>query len=536
MAKPIEIEFASDVTDVIRGTKDIAQGFEDVSDALRDVERDSEDSSKALADGAKDAERSSENLEDQLKDTLKAQEKLGDEGKDAFDKLADSARKAGKDTGDSIKDGTDRASEGMGEFKDEANSTAREAAASFDGSAESITDVFQELAANAFAGFGPAGAAAGLAAAVGIGIAITKLQEVSEANTEAKEKMAELGREIYETGGIMSDADLAGKMADIAFSLGQEDVWWKWGDQAQTNVGMVKEALEGVSDEIAKDAFKALAGDVEAAARAQRDLEDSIRRDTEALQDHVLLVDEYGNVHLTQEGQAIERSIEAREDLAEKIEEETGVRQGANAEVDYYTQIMGESTEAIEAANEALGDHAEALDEAANAAMGADKAELDYKNTVAQATETIKENGATTDLNTAKGRENRQALIDQASSAHGLIDALIQQGGSTADVTAKTQAARNSFIKAAEAAGYTKGEARSLADQYGLIPKNVDTKVKAHNVRETKAELDGVADERTATVNASMGDTFSVTNFFAGLHNRTIPVNFVARGGLGQVP
>lgn len=80
---------------------------------------------------------------------------------------------------------------GLSEFRDEANSTAREAAASFDGSAESTADAFQEVAANAFAGFGPAGAAAGIAAAVGLGVALAKLNEISEEINAAKEAGAE---------------------------------------------------------------------------------------------------------------------------------------------------------------------------------------------------------------------------------------------------------------------------------------------------------------------------------------------------------
>lgn len=535
MAKPIEIQFSSDTSEVIRGTNNIADGFEDVADSLRDLERNSDDATDKLEDGSKDAERAAEDLEKQLKDVLDSTDKLEKSGRDAFDKLADSARAAGKKTGDSMEGGLDRAADGMGEFKDEANSTAREAAASFDGSAESISDVFQELAANAFSGFGPAGAAAGLAAAVGIGIAISKMQELAETNTEAKEAMAELGREIYATGGRMDEADLAQKISDIAFSLGQEDVWWQWGDQAKTNVGLVKDALEGVSDEIAKDAFKGLAGDLEAASRAQAELEESIRRDTEALEQHVILVDEYGNKYLSEEGQAIEDSIKSRQDLSKKIEEETGVRQGANEEVDYYTDIMGESTEAIEAQNEALEANAEALDRAAGKAMDADKAEIDYAKSVADSSETIKENGRTLDINTEKGRENRQALIDQADSAHNLIDALIQQGGSTADVTAKTESARAAFIKSAEAAGYTRSEALKLADQYGLIPENVDTKVQAHGVQETKESLDGLEDPRTAVVNARIGDTSSITGYFASLQGRSVAVRFQARPGRDSV-
>lgn len=537
MAEPIEIAFASDVRDVIKGTDSIADAFDDVSDSLRDLERDSDDATDKLADGAGDAAKDVGRLEDSIRDAVDEADKLSKEGGDAFDKLSSGARDSSKKIGDDTTAGFDRAKQGADEFKDEANSTAKEAAASFDGSAESIGDVFQELSANAFAGFGPAGAAAGLAAAVGIGIAIGKLQELAETNTEAKEKMAELGREIYDTGGAMSDADLAGKVADIAFSLAEEDVWYKWGDQAITHTGLVKEALEGVDDAIAKDSFQALAGDVDAAARAQDGLKESIEADTRALEDHVLLVDEYGNTVLTKEGEAIQASIDKRKDLQDKIADVTGVQQDANAEVDYYTQIMGESTEAIEAANESLEAHADALDKATGRAMDADQAELDYAAQLQESSDAIIENGKQTDINTEAGRNNRGALLDLAKAALGNQEAMIANGDATADVKAKTDAARSAFIEAAESAGYTKAEAKKLADQYGLIPANVDTHVKAHNVQQTKNELDGLAEPRTATITPLLGSTNDVDNWFQGkVGGLRIPVDFYTRKGVSAAP
>lgn len=507
MAKPIEIAFSSDTKEVIRGTKDIADGFDDVSDALRDMEKDSKDATEALEDGSKDAIKSTGKLEDALKDALDGTKNLEKDGKDAFDSLSDGARKSGKDTGDSMKGGLSRASEGMDEFKDEANSTAKEAAASFDGSAESIGDVFQELAANAFAGFGPAGQVAGLAAAIGLGIAITKLQEAADVNTEAKEAMAELGREIYDTGGKLDEADLANKIADIAFALGQEDVWYKWGDQAQTNVGMVKDALEGVSDAIAQDAFKALAGDLEAAGRAQGELGESIARDTGTLKDHILMVDEYGRTILTTEGDAIQSSIDARRDLQERIEEETGVRQGANDEVEYYTQVMGESTGQVEAANEALEAQkdaleaqADALNESADAAQTAMGASIDWESTLDDTTEAIKKRGKATNNDTKAGRENNQALLDMASSGWAVVEAQVAQGDSSKTVTATAQEARSAFLVAADAAGYSATEARALADAYGLVPGNVDTLVQAQGTEKVKEDLEAIPESKDTTV------------------------------------
>ncbi len=82
-----------------------------------------------------------------------------------------------KSLGKKTKKAAEEGKSGMDDFKQEANQTARESAASFDGSAESIVDVFQEVAANAFQGFGPAGAVAGLAIAAGIGLGVKAFED-----------------------------------------------------------------------------------------------------------------------------------------------------------------------------------------------------------------------------------------------------------------------------------------------------------------------------------------------------------------------
>lgn len=163
------------------------------------------DSSKAVK-GVK-------NFGDALDDVVDDLEKVGREsGHTESDVVADmrkiaaAADKAGDDTGKSMKHGFDEAGDSVSEFKDEANSTARESAASFDGSAESIVGSFQEIAANAFAGFGPAGAAAGLVAAAGIGLAMAGFEDVEEARKQAEERAGEWGNAYIEAGSKVLDA------------------------------------------------------------------------------------------------------------------------------------------------------------------------------------------------------------------------------------------------------------------------------------------------------------------------------------------
>lgn len=137
-----------------------------------------EDISAALDDMARDGDQATEKLERSFKD------------------LASEASTTGKKIGTDLDDGFDRAKRGAQDFKDEARDTAREAAASFDGSAESIGETFQEVAANALGGFGPLGAAAGVAIAAGIGVGMSALEKFNTAVEESREAAFDLATDV----------------------------------------------------------------------------------------------------------------------------------------------------------------------------------------------------------------------------------------------------------------------------------------------------------------------------------------------------
>lgn len=153
------------------------------------------------AEAFEDLEKAAKNadLDRELDKAQKATDELDDELDDAREKLKRLGY-AARDAGDDAKRGFKGAEDGVKEMGEEANSTAKEAAASFNGSAEDILDAFQEVAANAFAGFGPAGALAGLAIAAGIGIAVGKFQEAEEAAEALRLKAVEYAQDAVAAG------------------------------------------------------------------------------------------------------------------------------------------------------------------------------------------------------------------------------------------------------------------------------------------------------------------------------------------------
>jgi hypothetical protein len=190
----IKIALFADVKSFLTGISQSEKAVEDVSDSLDDMAKD------AAKSGDKAGHEIAAGIEDGTDDATKSVDKL----ERSFKDLADAGAKSSKDAGDGISDnvrrGTKEAEGGVEEFGREADSTAKETAASFDGSAESITGAFQEIAANAFAGFGPAGAVAGLAAAAGIGIVTSKMEEAKEEAQETAENIAEVAGELIDLG------------------------------------------------------------------------------------------------------------------------------------------------------------------------------------------------------------------------------------------------------------------------------------------------------------------------------------------------
>lgn len=355
MGRPIEIPIISDVKGFLKGTQDVTSALDDVSDALDEVGREGQDAGEKAGEGLADGVKS--NVEDieryigQKADEIarKFGQGLG-QGR-PFDELVREAEAATADVaaeadrmaervegsaekmersfrdaldaanqgaggsspfrkiGDDADEGFRRAGEGAEEFRDEANSTAREAAASFDGSAESIGDAFQEVAANAFAGFGPAGAAAGLAIALGMGAAFSAFQKSKE---EAQAFREEVGEAVGELNSIKYDGvsaieALRDRMRELVESA----------EEGAVSLEDIKTLAEGIGQESNFDDFvQAIAGSPEAFEASREAIERFIQSQEAA---DALAADE-SRINV--------RSVQARE-LLKIIEEEGAARDEA---------------------------------------------------------------------------------------------------------------------------------------------------------------------------------------------------------------
>lgn len=237
-SKRFEIDMGLNASDVVKGAGDGKKALADLEAAVGDVadesgqaggkvdsfaeklvdasrkagksDDDIKDALRQMGLSAKQAERAVEGVGDELKDTGRTGERALDDIEDSLKDVQKQSRKTFDDIGDESKRGFGKAEEGVKDFKQEVQQSARETAASFDGSFESIADLGQEVAANAFSGFGPAGTAAGLAVAGAAGVMVNHFNEVEEAADEARDAAFGLA---FDVAGALSAAGYTERIA-----------------------------------------------------------------------------------------------------------------------------------------------------------------------------------------------------------------------------------------------------------------------------------------------------------------------------------
>lgn len=276
--RDLELKVVTDTSQV--DLDPVAESLDEIAtssvDAARDLGKTTDELKRVAAEG-KDAERELARLDSELKSN-----QFDEMGKDAeaagkkIDRAGDRVDQFRKSVG-KVDDEAKKADRALGEMGREAESTGKEAAASFGGVEDSL-DAVQELAANAFAGFGPAGAIAGGIAAAGIGLVFSSLQAAAEKANEAKDRVIELAQAIGDVGGNVTEADIPGKLREWAFAINDNKSWWElWQKDNTTNLEAFTARAEAAGISV-RTMFAAMTGtEPDAMASTLADLNDRIR-------------------------------------------------------------------------------------------------------------------------------------------------------------------------------------------------------------------------------------------------------------------
>lgn len=487
MAKGVNIAIAADASKAIKAAGNLADEFEKVSDSLDDLARDSkktEDAISDIGDGAKDAGKDIErHLDNATKEAGEEADKLEKKFKDAFQDVKKQSRDAGDDVGKNSRKGFEEAGDATETFKEEAKQNLSETVSSFRGDSEDIAQIAQDILGGVVADLGPVGAAAGAAAAAGIGIAVSKLQELADKINESKERVGELAIEFKDAGGRLDEMNLVGLFDEWLVEIQDARSWFEvWQDDAITNLDNVRTAIEGtgISLGMLYDAFSendtsALEGYIEKLKEVNREIApDGHYAQTEALQK------EYNTRKDAITG--LEQEVRERKEAAEVADEMRAAEEGITVEV-------LKQRDAMEARNDALS---ESIDLNKQVIDG----ELDWLDTLDETTTKLAENAANGwDKNTAAGRENLRALGDIAEGALDYADSISEAGGSQQEANVVIGQGREALIRAAEQLGMTREQAETYANSLGLIPKEVSTTATAETTN-AERDLQNVARDR----------------------------------------
>lgn len=230
MSAGINIEFVSDVRKFLGGTSDVEGALGKVSDALDEVAKDAQKS------GDKAAESMSEAGKDMARSTETATEKMEKSFSEVAAAAKASGKSAGDDLGEHVKRGAKDADEGVTALKENTASNAKEMGASFQDVGSAI-DALQGLSAEALEGFGPAGIAAGVAVAAGIGIATQALQQAADKANQLTENAVAMAATMDNPDPAQRASDLRDRWNEVATAIADaRSLWEVWQKRAVTNI------------------------------------------------------------------------------------------------------------------------------------------------------------------------------------------------------------------------------------------------------------------------------------------------------------
>ncbi len=158
------------------------------------------------------------------------------------------------------------------------------------------------------------------------------------------------------------------------------------------------------------------------------------------------------------------------------------------------TKVSGELTSELTRQGRAASDAAADLrslhdiaNEMANANLSAREAQVALRRAISATTEAREKGGKVTD-------KERSALYDLARAANTSTEALDAQGRTAAEAAASADKQRGAFIRAAEGMGYSRKQARKLADELLAIPKDVTPNVKVEGSSAAAARIQAIKD------------------------------------------
>ena len=161
-------------------------------------------------------------------------------------------------------------------------------------------------------------------------------------------------------------------------------------------------------------------------------------------------------------------------DATERITEET---EGATEGLHDFAAAQEAATAVIQAARDAINAQADALETLRNQTMGAERSAIALEESMVKLSDAVSTNGATIDINTEAGRNNRSAILDAIDATNKHAQSMLDSGSSYGEVKKHLETSRQRMIEMGVGAGIAEGDMIALVDSMLMIPKEVSSKV-----------------------------------------------------------
>lgn len=281
------------------------------------------------------------------------------------------------------------------------------------------------------------------------------------------------GKDLQETYNAMAEANIEGTRRALEFAKAQ--------GRSQFEIDLLTAAIEKYEAELGQAAVtnQEFATDTGTTIGAVRDLGEAWKLGGDrAIENAEATAEAKRETRLA--GIAAEASKDAIESLSDAVDDSTNI----------YDELAG-----------AADRLRSALDKVFGSTVSMEEANRAYAAGVDSLKETLKENGDTLDLNTEKGRANRQAIQDQVGTILDYGAAVVGAGGSTDDATNSIFYMTEGLKDQLRQAGLTEDQINDYIATLGLTPENVTTAIDLANDEVTKEKIAGLI-EQLGTVDA----------------------------------
>ncbi len=193
----------------------------------------------------------------------------------------------------------------------------------------------------------------------------------------------------------------------------------------------------------------------------------------------------------------------------------------ALAGVNSQQSQVANSSDAVATGFDALGDSLakvktplDAVSKVFGILIDKDRGVLDFAEAQDKLSDSLKKNGDAFKINTEKGRDNRDAILDAVSANEKLYEANINSGVSAQDAAAQYDQNTAALERQLQKAGYTKQEIDDLIGKYRGIPGKVDTEIATHGLTQALTDLADLI--RTIYNIPTTRDIYVKTHFIGG--------------------